>query len=119
MSSRATGEHDWGDRACNPMCKNPLAFSMKTKTMFVNWLLLSVIMLLSAECSQATTIAWTNTAGGLWSVPANWSPNSVPGSSDDVFITANGSYSVTLDPGVGANINSLTLGALNGQQTQI
>jgi len=63
----------------------------------------------------ADTITWTNISGGNWSVAANWSPNEVPGSSDDVLITSNGTYLVTLD--TSPTINSLTLGADSGEQT--
>lgn len=65
--------------------------------------------------SEAATIAWTNTSGGNWSVAANWNPNTVPGPSDDVLITSNGTYLVTLD--TSQTINSLTLGAVSGEQT--
>jgi hypothetical protein len=64
---------------------------------------------------DAATVAWTNTSGGSWSVAANWTPNQVPGSSDDALITAGGTYSVTLD--TSPAINSFTLGGTSGQQT--
>ena len=60
-------------------------------------------------------IAWTNTSGGNWSVANNWNLNRVPGPSDNVLITSNGTYLVTLD--TSATINSLTLGAASGEQT--
>src|ERR1017187_9318647 len=60
-------------------------------------------------------ITWTNTSGGLWSVAANWSPNSVPVASSDVFITNNGTYTVTMD--VSPTISSLNVGGISGQQT--
>ena len=63
----------------------------------------------------AAPITWTNTSGGSWNVAANWSPNSVPGASDDVFITSNGTYTVTMD--VSPTISRLTLGGISGQQT--
>jgi hypothetical protein len=65
--------------------------------------------------ADAATINWTNTAGGNWSVAANWSPNQVPGSSDNAVITANGSYTVTLN--TSATVGSLTLGGASGAQT--
>jgi hypothetical protein len=65
--------------------------------------------------ARAATIAWTNTSGGSWSIAANWSPNSVPVSTDDVFITSNGTYTVTMD--VSPTISRLTLGGISGQQT--
>ena len=53
-------------------------------------------------------------AGGNWSGAANWNPNNVPGSSDNVFITNNGIYTITLD--VDATGSTLLLGANSGQQ---
>jgi sugar lactone lactonase YvrE len=60
-------------------------------------------------------ISWTNTAGGNWNVATNWSPNQVPGSADNAVITANGSYTVTLD--ISPTVGSLTLGGTSGTQT--
>src|SRR5260370_33664435 len=65
--------------------------------------------------ADAATINWTNSAGGNWSVATNWSPNQVPGSSDNAVITANGSYTVTLD--ISPTVGSLTLGGNSGTQT--
>ena len=67
------------------------------------------------SAASADTIVWTNSAGGNWSVASNWSPNEVPGSSDDAYITTAGVYTVTLD--IFASVNSLTLGGTSGQQT--
>ncbi|HEV2437668.1 MAG TPA: hypothetical protein VG077_16865 [Verrucomicrobiae bacterium] len=61
------------------------------------------------------TITWTNTSGGVWSSPVNWSPNIVPRSSDTVQITTAGTYTVTVDTNVG--ILGLTLGGASGVQT--
>src|ERR1039458_3828367 len=65
--------------------------------------------------SRAASVIWTNTVGGSWSVAANWSPNHVPGPSDDVLIGAAGTYTVTLD--ASPTVSSLTLGGANGWQT--
>ena len=56
---------------------------------------------------------------GNWNAAANWSPAQVPGPADNVFITNNGTYTVTLDkPDVDpAVIGSLTLGGASGTQT--
>jgi hypothetical protein len=50
---------------------------------FVGTVLLSLILVLPV---YSATITWTNTAGGNWSVAANWYPNQVPGSADTVVI---------------------------------
>ena len=74
-------------------------------------------------------IIWTNTVGGNWSDPNNWSPNRVPGllnsgaSADDVAIAVPGTYTVILDVG-GAypnywGLHTLALGAgLGGRGVQ-
>jgi hypothetical protein len=60
---------------------------------------------------------WTNTGGGNWSAAANWSPNAVPGPLDAAYITAPGTYIVTLDAAVG--VGSLILGGDDGVQTLV
>ncbi len=64
---------------------------------------------------DAAQINWTNTAGGNWSVAANWSPNQVPSSTDQVTITNPGNYTINLD--VGATVGGLTLGGASGNQS--
>jgi len=61
------------------------------------------------------TIAWTNAAGGSWSLPSNWSLGRVPTSSDSVVIALAGTYTVTLDTTFIAKY--ITLGAASGAQT--
>jgi hypothetical protein len=58
---------------------------------------------------------WTNTAGGNWSCPTNWSPNGVPAPLSVVFLTNSGDYTVTLD--VDAFVTFLALGGASGTQT--
>ena len=72
-------------------------------------------LLFPARLAHGGAVVWTNTAGGKWSVAANWSPSRMPGSTDDVLITNAGSYTVTLD--TSPTVNSLTLGGGSGQQT--
>ncbi len=88
---------------------------MKPKKISGVLLLFSFTALCLTVPGRADTIAWTNLNGGNWSVAANWSPNVVPGSADDVLITSIGTYIVTLD--TSPTINSLTLGAVSGEQT--
>jgi len=75
----------------------------------------ALLVMAGSNSTQGATVNWTNIAGGNWSVAANWSPNQVPGPSDDVFVTASGTFLVTQD--IYATINSLTLGGASGQQT--
>ena len=42
------------------------------------------------------TIKWIS-GNGSWTTASNWSPGTVPGSSDDAVIDASGTYTVTLD----------------------
>ncbi|MGA2557653.1 MAG: hypothetical protein ABSG04_15400, partial [Verrucomicrobiota bacterium] len=70
---------------------------------------------LMSGSGRAAQIVWTNTADGNWNLAANWSPNQVPGSTDDAFITNNGIYMVTLN--ASATVASLTLGGTSGTQS--
>ena len=66
--------------------------------------------------ASASTISWTNTSGGNWNSPANWSPNQVPAGTDTAVITAPGNYAVSLNSS--PTIAGLTLGAASGATTQ-
>ncbi|MGA2544702.1 MAG: hypothetical protein ABSG78_24395, partial [Verrucomicrobiota bacterium] len=63
-------------------------------------------VLLSCGASRAGSVVWTNTAGGNWSLPGNWSPNQLPGAGDDASLVP-GSYTVTED--ISTSVNSLTI----------
>jgi hypothetical protein len=63
---------------------------------------------------RAATILWTNSAGGVWSAPQNWSPNQVPSGGDSAYLTNAGTYTVMLD--VSPTIAGLLLGGENGEQ---
>ncbi len=52
-------------------------------------------------------ITWTNTASGDWNVASNWSPDFVPGTNDNVFLTT----SITVTQNINAACGSLTLSA--------
>jgi len=47
--------------------------------------------------SRADSIFWTNSAGGLFSVRSNWSPNLLPGLTDTVQFTNANMYFLTVD----------------------
>ena len=78
-------------------------------------LIAAAIFLTGIIQCRAATITWTNTTGGDWNVPANWSPNQAPANGDNVIITNSGSYAITNASGV--TLDNLTLGATNGTQT--
>src|SRR5579871_2262830 len=72
--------------------------------------------LLSASMSFAATFTWTNTAGGLWTTAANWSPSGGPPTAlDTALITTSGTYTVTNSGTAVASV--LTLGGTTGTQT--
>ncbi len=71
------------------------------------------VLFLPILCAQ-TTFTWNGDSGN-WSETTNWTPNGVPASTDDVLITAEGTYSVTMD--VDVSINNLTIGGSTGIQT--
>lgn len=86
------------------------------------WLLIFCATFAALSVSASTSFVWTNTVGGNWSNPSNWSPHGVPGAldtgtnTDDVLITNAGTYSVTFDLGYGPDfeiwqVHSLILGA--------
>jgi hypothetical protein len=64
------------------------------KSKLQSFLMTPVLLAIGERVARATTIIWINTAGGDWSVANNWNPHSVPGSSDDAYITNNGTYGV-------------------------
>ena len=82
-----------------------------------------------AATSPRTAIgsdSWKSAVSGVWGLAANWT-NGIPTSTDNVYITVPGTYTVTLAPwsigtadpnNSGANVNSLTLGEASGTGTQ-
>lgn len=80
-------------------------------------ILLLIAFLFSTRAElKAATILWTNTAGGNWATAANWSPNTVPTLADTVFITNNGTYTVTVNSGT-LPMDQLIVGGASGTQT--
>src|SRR5271169_6696639 len=61
--------------------------------------------------------SWTNTAGGSWSTASNWSKGTVPSSSEEVCITASGTYTVTMGSTASTTVKALTIGGTSGTQT--
>ncbi|PCH91328.1 MAG: hypothetical protein COB85_09240, partial [Bacteroidetes bacterium] len=62
---------------------------MKTKQKICRSCLL-IVMLLVTQVTNATNIFWIASGPGDWSVPANWSTNTVPGPSDIVIFDGGG-----------------------------
>jgi hypothetical protein len=77
--------------------------------------LIVVFLMGPTLAASAATRTWLNTGGGDWNSPGNWSGGEVPTTEDAVFITADGTYTVTV--AATAQFASLTLGGGAGTQT--
>jgi len=86
----------------------------KMKTVIRLLLGLVFFVLFIQPSTAQTTYSWIGGSGN-WSVATNWSPNGVPTFADNVLITADGTYTVTLDGD--STINALTIGGTSGIQT--
>ncbi len=64
------------------------------------------------------TESWARAESGSWNVAANWSPEKIPTSSDDVCITTAGALPYTVTLTGSASVKSLTLGATSGSSKQ-
>ena len=69
----------------------------------------------TALINWGNEVDWINASGGPWNTASNWSTGAVPVSTSEVFITLDGTYTITLD--VDATVASLTLGGTTGPQT--
>ena len=108
-------DHKWTKLRFDPFDSfSPASFCQRSRRT-IGGLLVLLAGLHWSGSVRAAQIIWTNTAGGNWSSPSNWSPNQLPLSTDDVVISAGGTYTVTLD--TSPTLDSLTLGGGSGQQT--
>ena len=72
----------------------------------------------AAHAGPGCTDTWTNTAGGDWATPTDWSEGTVPTISDVACITDAGTYTVTIAATDGPQtVGGLTLGGTTGSQT--
>ncbi len=62
----------------------------------------------AAVAGQTCTVTWNNPSGGSWSTATNWTPNVVPGATDDVCISLDAAYTVTANGTV--SVNTLRVG---------
>src|SRR6056297_3129663 len=68
----------------------------------------------------AQTISWTGGGDGTsWNQAENWNENRIPGPTDDVVISLDGTYTIQQPAAANITINSLTFGADQGTQTLI
>src|SRR5262249_6516216 len=65
-------------------------------------------ILATSAAARADDISWNNPVGGLWSIPGNWNPMSVPGSSDHAIIGLAGTYDVIATGSLSAGSVSIT-----------
>ena len=72
--------------------------------------------LLVGPLSEGADIVWNANTTGAWNVAGNWTPSQVPTAADNVFITNNGTYGVTVPAGSTAAAGSLTIGGASGAQ---
>jgi hypothetical protein len=100
--SKVTSDAGLGNSGLNqsPM-KSLLELALRTHKV------IAFIFLALTFAANATSITWTNIAGGNWSAATNWSPNQVPTAADDVSLIGD-SYTLTVD--VPAFANSLIMG---------
>ena len=78
-----------------------------------------LLLLLGTGASHAgSLINWTNTSGGNWFEPLNWSTHSVPTNGDAATITNNGTYTVYAPTGT-VTCTVFTIGGGSGKQTFI
>ena len=71
----------------------------------------SILLFLNSICAHATFYNWTNTTSGVWGAATNWSPNSVPGSTDTASITNAG---VTVSLNSATTVGAIILGNNGG-----
>jgi hypothetical protein len=73
----------------------------------------------TSALASGCTDSWARAASGSWFEAANWSTGKVPTSSDEVCITAAGTYTVSVEPTTtsGVSVTSLALGASSGTQS--
>jgi hypothetical protein len=66
--------------------------------------------------ANAADLVWIGGTGN-WNAPGNWSPAQLPTAADNVWVTNNGTYTVTVPAGTTATASSLTVGGASGTQT--
>lgn len=94
-------------------CKSKRLTSSRMKPLFTQVLWLLVIAIIAPQIAYTNDITWTGNGDGTsWNQSGNWSSGAVPTSGDNVFITMDGTYTITISTSV--TINDLTFSAENG-----
>ncbi len=71
-------------------------------------------LFITPGAAQAIAIDWNAAVSGNWGTAGNWNPVAVPGTTDDVLISATGNpYTVTLD--LNPTVNSFILNSADAQ----
>ncbi|MBI1839344.1 MAG: hypothetical protein HYR88_00635 [Verrucomicrobia bacterium] len=114
-TTQITRQSSFRDRKQTSLCAGARRFLLRRTQVLILLATVSTILPLGSLPAFATDLVWTNKSGGSWSVAANWSPNLSPSAGDAVWITNNGTYTVSLD--VAATLGGLALGGTTGTQT--
>ena len=69
--------------------------------------------LVAINLASSTTYNWINTAGGNWSISANWSSDAVPGVGNNAFISLTGATPYIVIVSKAESAGTLTLNATN------
>ena len=77
------------------------------KMSFLSIISFVLLLILINTNSAAATKTWLPTAGGAWTTAANWSPNGVPVTGDDVVINSDQTANITAVPAI--TLNSLVI----------
>lgn len=71
-------------------------------------IIFAVFLTVGSHTVHAATRSWIAPVSGSWTDPTRWTPSGVPGPTDDVQITVDGTYTVTLTGS--QSVNSVTVG---------
>ena len=95
-----------------------------TRTLATPFLVLTVLVTSAVlamtprpvQAQAACTISWTSAVSGLWTDSSKWNTATIPGSTDDVCIIVDGTYTVTVHGT--PSVKSVTVGAAGNTGTQ-
>jgi len=90
---------------------------MRTK-MYVRIAIIVCVLFVTLNSGTAAINTWTNSASGSWGTAINWDAG-VPAGSDDISISQEGTYTVTVDDDTANNdlgmaVTSITVEANSG-----
>lgn len=98
---------------------------MNAMRFFLRLLIVPWLLAFAPWSSDAATVSWTNTAGGAWEDPGNWSPSIEPAYTNAMQIVADGNYTVTVSDITAdsyasrMNVTNLLLGSSAGDAMRL